>query len=1243
LLYALKRVKKVSKKFYEKYGVSALLVLLALSVVAPFVALSQATATLFASLTVNPTTFAPGTAVLVSSTYFAFTGQAVNIYLSSSPLATISPSDVLLASNVPLTFGGFLNVNVTIPSSTAVGTYYIKATDDNGRTVVVSNALTVESRVIAPSITLQPSSGQAGSIITVSGVNFGTSTVTIYFITGNPSTLQTLGTVTPSSGSFTTSVTIPYVPQGKYYILATDGTLGASAVFVISPFLAPELSQWDTQYRTTSPLYSIKSGQANLNLSFFGTGLPAGSVNSVTIYNSAGQPISTAVFEPTQVGSNGEFSTSYNAANGIPKLNVTIVGALASGVGYYAVFNIGGVNVKSAPFIASTPTNGLFSACMSSPSNPYSCTSSYSTTGSLSVVVQGYGFGANDQVSVNVVNGANTLTSQSAKADANGAIYVRINTHKTHFPAQTAQVVAIDHLASGAIQQVVGTVTFVPQLTVTDVTTMNGAEGAVGDTLLLSGTSFPVPFQASYVTITGSNGYTATVTQDSSHNNIQSSGYFAATNGDFAATSGSTTANKPLYITLPNVPGGNVTVTLYGATTAGAPVSIRAYFWVDTEFIAAYYINLMQNTWVPFVTNMPQPLFSGDIIDIQATGYPAGVSASVNFTASVINAEGTNIMGATALPNGNLELILSIPNLPASVQSGFGPYTLVLNGASAMMMLGQSINTGVQVKILQPGVYASQPPHVYINPANITPESLLGSNTPGVFPTSYEVGSTLNLLGVGFTGSAKEYVYIKMVGSQTPTYQLITTQPVTTNAYGVFTLSFNLPNESSYVNTGTMNSPMWTQVSYSVAVYEYNPSAVIQSPQTSTPTNDQAVSFTITPAIEVMPSQAQVNSTVTIVGTGFAAGETASVYFQITTLVPVGTAPVSNNGFFSVQVVVPAFSPGPVNIVAQGSSGKTQATAPFTILPPPPPPSSPTLQITGASTLYPGQTQLITVFTYLNGALTNMSSISGTVLLPTGVTQSLSFLHVATGEYQSVYLVPNITGTYEVTVTVTASNGLSTSGSFSFSVIPLPPPPPPSSPTLQITGASTLYPGQTQLITVFTYLNGALTNMSSISGTVLLPTGVTQSLSFLHVATGEYQSVYLVPNITGTYEVTVTVTASNGLSTSGSFSFSVIPKTTITTSTFNTTIFSSISSEIAALQSGLSSLQSALSSLASQTSSAISALSSSLSSIASQVSASFSSLSSRESTLEAYSLGALIIAFIALIVIIYGVFVRRRM
>ncbi|PSN81755.1 hypothetical protein B9Q01_10370 [Candidatus Marsarchaeota G1 archaeon OSP_D] len=105
--------------------------------------------------------------------------------MSSSPLEAISSSDVLLASNVPLSNGGFSKVNVTIPSSTAVGTYYIKATDDNGVTVVVSKALTVESPVIAPSITLQPSSGHAGSTITVSGVNFGTSTVTIYFITGN--------------------------------------------------------------------------------------------------------------------------------------------------------------------------------------------------------------------------------------------------------------------------------------------------------------------------------------------------------------------------------------------------------------------------------------------------------------------------------------------------------------------------------------------------------------------------------------------------------------------------------------------------------------------------------------------------------------------------------------------------------------------------------------------------------------------------------------------------------------------------------------------------------------------------------------------------------------------------------------------------------------------------------------------------------------------------------------------------
>jgi len=258
------------------------------------------------------------------------------------------------------------------------------------------------------------------------------------------------------------------------------------------------------------------------------------------------------------------------------------------------------------------------------------------------------------------------------------------------------------------------------------------------------------------------------------------------------------------------------------------------------------------------------------------------------------------------------------------------------------------------------------------------------------------------------------------------------------------------------------------------------------------------------------------------------------------------------------------------------------------------------------------------------------------VLLPTGVTQSLSFLHVGTGEYQSVYLVPNITGTYVVTVSATASNGLSNTGVFSFSVVSITPP---QHPVVQVSGAPQLQPGQTQVITVTTYLNGTPTDMSSVSGTVLLPTGVTQSLSFLHVGTGEYQSVYLVPNITGTYVVTVSATASNGLSNTGVFSFSVV-RSPPTPPTINTSaIISIISSQIAPLQTAISSLQSALSNLASQTSSAIQALLGSMSSLSSVV----SQIQGSIGTLEAYSLGALIIAFIALIVIIYGVFVRRRM
>ncbi|SRR5579875_1709209 len=1117
-----------------RYAVYALMATLVITMALPLTTPANAATTI--TVTVNPQNFAPGTTLLVGSSGFA-SGSAANIYLSSNGYATISSTDILLASNVALVNGAFTNVNVTVPSSVSPGTYYVKVY--NGQQVGVSSPVSVLAPPV-PTITLNTTSAIPGTTVSVSGSNFPAeaTNITIYFIGSSgpitPLTSSVPTSVVSSAGTFTATFVVPSVSSGDYTVLATatssGATYGASAPFQVVYQLAPELTQWDSKFTPNGKsLYSVLAGQAGLNLTFFGQGLPAGTVQSVTFYNSAGQEVTYGILPPTSVGSNGEFVSDHNAANGLPKVNVTIAGALMPGVGYYAVFTIAGIQVKSEPFIASVPTNGLFNACMSATTNPYTCTQSASSSGSINTLVQGYGFGAGDTVGISIVNGGVTLTTSPAttSADANGAIYVTVSSGTTHFPEQTANVVVIDHLASGNVQKTVGTYSLVPQFTVTDIKT-GVAQGGVGDTLTLTGLSFPAPFEASSITFTSmSNGYSFTYTKDSKGSSLTT--YFSAPNGDFPANSAG--VSNTLNVFLPQLPGGNTTVTLTGATTAGATVSFTAYFWVNTTLSAAYYVNLKGNSWAQFST--PQPLFSGDIIDIQANGYPVNTQASVNFTAKTLTAEGVNIMGSTASSNGFLELVLYVPDLPASLQSGFGPYTIVLNGASNNGMLGQEVPTTFQVNVLLPGQYSTATaPHVYVNPSMITPESVLGApDISGVFPTSYTVGSPLNIVGVGFTGSAKEYVYLSASGmGVTTTYQLINT--VNTSIYGTFNFTVNLPNESSYT---TNTSSKYTLVTYSVVVKQYNPSAIIQSPSTSTNTDSEAVPFNVVPAIMLSPDSGTPNTTVNVIGTGWASGESVAIYMQTYTIVAPGTAVVNSNGFFATTFSVPAFAAGPVTVVAKGSSGLTNATAPF-------------------------------------------------------------FVNSTT---------------------------------------------PPAPPQLTLSAPSPAYVNHTEEITLTVTLNGQPLNIpvSSITATVINPDGVSQSISFLSTGPGTYAVPYLVPNILGSYIVTVSITY-NSKTYSTETEFNAILYTPSTTTTNNTALYSTLASIIAAeqaLSSSLSTLQGDLSTLSSQVQSALTALGSSIASLSSALSA----LNSRLGSAEAYSLGALVIAFIALIVIIYGVFVRR--
>ncbi|MEM3795499.1 MAG: hypothetical protein QW429_06445, partial [Thermoprotei archaeon] len=198
-----------------KIGLYVVLAALLIATITPTVSLLNsvspvgAVASSGATLTVTPSITGAGNAVLLTTSPSAFTGGSVNVYISNNNEATISGA-TLIYSNLALQNHALTDVNVTIPSTTQPGHYYIKITDDNGATVVVSNQLTILPPPFAPTLTaidynlsqelnVPQSSGYVGDTINVCGQNFALNEpVTIDFI--GPTGVIDTSTTTTSVG-----------------------------------------------------------------------------------------------------------------------------------------------------------------------------------------------------------------------------------------------------------------------------------------------------------------------------------------------------------------------------------------------------------------------------------------------------------------------------------------------------------------------------------------------------------------------------------------------------------------------------------------------------------------------------------------------------------------------------------------------------------------------------------------------------------------------------------------------------------------------------------------------------------------------------------------------------------------------------------------------------------------------------------------------------------------------------------
>ena len=168
------------------------------------------------TLTLNPTSGQIGTVVTVSGSNYVPSGSVVVKFGLTTVLTLTASSSGALPSS---------GNTFVVPTITS-GSQTVSATDG-------TNTATASFSVTAPTLTLNPTSGPPGTVVTVSGANYVPSgTVTIKFDSTTELTLTATGTGSlPSGGN---SFVMPTATSGSHIVTASDGTNSATATSTVT-------------------------------------------------------------------------------------------------------------------------------------------------------------------------------------------------------------------------------------------------------------------------------------------------------------------------------------------------------------------------------------------------------------------------------------------------------------------------------------------------------------------------------------------------------------------------------------------------------------------------------------------------------------------------------------------------------------------------------------------------------------------------------------------------------------------------------------------------------------------------------------------------------------------------------------------------------------------------------------------------------------------------------------------------
>ncbi|MCA9834553.1 MAG: S-layer family protein, partial [Thermomicrobiales bacterium] len=266
------------------------------------VAAAKGTYTLYISSASGQSTtvsFSVITLADVSASISAPTGQAGKSY-------TVSGDGFLPGQNVTVrwnaangtqlatlapTSTGHISGSITIPVTAAKGSYTLYVTNASGQSTTVTFTV---NQLADVTITLSPTSGQAGTVTKVSGSGFQPGeAITVRWGGSSGTVLRTFNAGT--TGKFTANITVPATSAKQAYVVYVSAASGqtGSATYTV------------TQVVSASITLSPTSGQAGTVTKVSGTGFQPGEAITIRWGGSAG-----TVLRTFNAGTTGKFTAN---------------------------------------------------------------------------------------------------------------------------------------------------------------------------------------------------------------------------------------------------------------------------------------------------------------------------------------------------------------------------------------------------------------------------------------------------------------------------------------------------------------------------------------------------------------------------------------------------------------------------------------------------------------------------------------------------------------------------------------------------------------------------------------------------------------------------------------------------------------------------------------------------------------------------------------------------------------------